>query len=503
MPDDPETEAALSTTIPSPSSVAPRAERSPQRSLKGASSVTGAVHLRPISPDRSGLETWRAPPANSFDPGNFADEQRASILQPVDKGLAAWSYVAGAFAMYIVVWGRFHDSSSHHSSEIDAFGLGFPQSFPIFQTHLSIGPQAQYPSSVLIRLLAPGIQDIEEGILFQILPKANRHRRFLVVVGINTMITAVFLASYATSDWQIVLTEGVLFGVGGILLNFVHVSILPEWFDKKRGQAMGIIWMGYRLGALAFPPLCQWLLETHGYEECLRVLIGPMLALLLPSIVLLRGRYHAATVTSQTPKPSVSKLKALRQPHVLFYFVAALLWDLVTNVPFMFIATFAADLQLSKSDQTLAFSLVQISNILGTYACGWLSDQGFHENLLGGIAVATGTTHFLLWGFCKSRIGLFVYTLTIGLVSGGTYTVVIRRAPNDIVPGFINCLVPFYAQVAGKDNELFTAVHSLFSFGSGFAILSVGPIGAEILRHSPSTDINAYAIGKYQVIRFF
>ena len=285
-----------------------------------------------------------------------------------------------------------------------------------------MGPDARYPGSVVIRLLAPGIQDIEEGILFQILPKANKHRRILVILGIAIMITAIFLASCATSDWQIVLTQGVLFGIGGILLNFVHVSIFPEWFDKKQGQAMGIIWTGYRLGALGFPPVCQWLLDKHGYEDCLRVLIVPMLALLLPSIVLLRGRYHAATVVSQTPKPSVSKLRALSQPNVLFYLIACLLWDLVVNVPFMFIATFAADLQLSQADQALAFSLVQISDILATYGCGWLADQGFHEGLLGGIAISTGLIHFILWGFARSRISLFTYALATGFVGGGKVT---------------------------------------------------------------------------------
>lgn len=255
--------------------------------------------------------------------------------------------------------------------------------------------------------------------MFHLLPKSSKHRRALVVTGIFIMVGSVFLASCANTDWQVVLCQGVLFGIGGILLNFVHVSICPEWFDKKRGQAMGIIWTGYRLGALAFPPICQWLLDRHGFEECLRVLIGPMLALLLPSIMLLRGRYHAATVISQAPEPSVSKLQALRQPSVLFYLVAALLWDLVINVPTMFITTFAADLQLSPADQALSYSLIQISHILGTYGCGWLSDQLFHDGILGGIAVVTGLTHFLLWGFCQSRISLFIYALVTGFVGGG------------------------------------------------------------------------------------
>lgn len=38
----------------------------------------------------------------------FGDEKGGNVvtLQPRDEGFGAWSYVAGAFAMYIVVWGK-------------------------------------------------------------------------------------------------------------------------------------------------------------------------------------------------------------------------------------------------------------------------------------------------------------------------------------------------------------------------------------------------------------
>ena len=68
-----------------------------------------------------------------------------------------------------------------------------------------------------------------------------------------------------------------------------------------------------------------------------------------------------------------------------------------------------------------------------------------------------------------------------------------------ILSGFTNVLFPFYAKVASKNHELYTAIHSLFSFVAGSAILSVGPIGAEILRHSPPIDMNSYALGRYRV----
>ncbi len=296
---------------------------------------------------------------------------------------------------------------------------GFPQAFPIFQTYLSTGPNSKFPGSVAIRLLAPGLQDIEEGIIFQFLPNASKYRQSLVIAGIFIITVSLALASFATADWQIVLLQGFLFGIGGILMNYVHVSIFPEWFDKKKGQAMGIIWTGWRVGALAFPLICQWLLDTHGFEKTLRVLIAPMLALLLPAVVLLRGRYHSATIIAKPVNPPISKIQALRTPNVIFYLFSACLFYLVVNVPKMFITTFAADIGLRGSDQAVTLSLLVLSDMLGTYVFGWLSDSVFHEGLTASIAVSTSIAHVLGLGFANSRLGVFLYAIFVGLASGG------------------------------------------------------------------------------------
>ena len=255
--------------------------------------------------------------------------------------------------------------------------------------------------------------------MFQILPKAARYRQTLVLIGIGIMMVSLILASFATEAWQIVLTQGILYGIGGICLNFVHVSIFSEWFGRKKGQAMGLIWLGYRMGGLAFPLVCQWLLDKHGFQQTLRVLVAPMLALLLPCVVLFRGRYQAATVVSNPTQPRISKVDAIRAPSVLFYLVVSVLFSLVTNVPMMFITKFGADLGLDASSRALALSLVFASNMLGTYFLGRLSDRGFHQWLMGVSAISASTIHLALWGLVKSRSGVLAYAVCIGIMSGG------------------------------------------------------------------------------------
>ena len=57
----------------------------------------------------------------------------------------------------------------------------------------------------------------------------------------------------------------------------------------------------------------------------------------------------------------------------------------------------------------------------------------------------------------------------------------------------------FYSEVSGKNGELFTAIHSLFSFFSGIAVLSVGPVGVALLKLRPEVQLDEYALGKYKV----
>jgi hypothetical protein len=49
------------------------------------------------------------------------------------------------------------------------------------------------------------------------------------------------LASISTQIWHLLLTQGLLFGLGASLLYFPILSAAPEYFTSHRGTAMGFI----------------------------------------------------------------------------------------------------------------------------------------------------------------------------------------------------------------------------------------------------------------------
>ena len=95
------------------------------------------------------------------------------------------------------------------------------------------------------------------------------------------------------------------------------------------------------------------------------------------------------------------------------------MFSLVANVPMMFITKYGADLGMKASDCAFALSLVFAGSIISTYVSGWSSDRGFSQGMMGCSAVATSTIHVIVWGFSKTRIAVFTYSLAIGIVGGG------------------------------------------------------------------------------------
>ena len=89
------------------------AQNSTRRSSKGGYATTTQVHLKPKASNKS-LSRHHPDPANnaSLELGKLDNKASVYTLQPADEGFGAWSYVASAFAMYIVVWGTFQCSNA-------------------------------------------------------------------------------------------------------------------------------------------------------------------------------------------------------------------------------------------------------------------------------------------------------------------------------------------------------------------------------------------------------
>lgn len=95
------------TVLSSPASTKETSNDESKNTIRGRSETTAQVRLVPKIPKshRSRSPSTQDLPTNTLELGSFDETAQGFSLHPVDEGFGAWSYVASAFAMFIVVWG--------------------------------------------------------------------------------------------------------------------------------------------------------------------------------------------------------------------------------------------------------------------------------------------------------------------------------------------------------------------------------------------------------------
>nr|XP_014103763.1 uncharacterized protein LOC106627946 [Bactrocera oleae]XP_036223550.1 uncharacterized protein LOC106627946 [Bactrocera oleae] len=85
------------------------------------------------------------------------------------------------------------------------------------------------------------------------------------------------LSSLCNSVEMLMLTFGIISGLGLGIGYVTAVVSIAFWFDKKRTFATGIGASGTGIGTFLYAPLTQWLIDTYGWRGATLILAGTML----------------------------------------------------------------------------------------------------------------------------------------------------------------------------------------------------------------------------------
>ena len=96
-------------------------------------------------------------------------------------------------------------------------------------------------------------------------------RKKISIIGLCTLTTGLLSASFATHVIHLVLTQGLLYGVGGALLYNPFIFYLDEWFVERKGLAYGIFWAGTGVFSSVTPFVMDWALNEYGFRTTLRM----------------------------------------------------------------------------------------------------------------------------------------------------------------------------------------------------------------------------------------
>lgn len=104
-------------------------------------------------------------------------------------------------------------------------------------------------------------------------------------VGAIVLALGLLLSSLVEVYWQLVLSYGLVAGLGITILGLgPQAGLVSRWFVKKRGLALGIAFAGTGLGTLILTPGVQGLIQLADWRRTYQVLAVLVLAL-IPLIV--------------------------------------------------------------------------------------------------------------------------------------------------------------------------------------------------------------------------
>src|SRR6478609_9122075 len=129
----------------------------------------------------------------------------------------------------------------------------------------------------------------------------------LVLVALGSGLTV-----FVSAGWQLVLTWGVLIGLGtGSMALVFAATIANRWFVKRRGLVMGVLTAAGATGQLIFLPVMAALTERQGWRTASLVVTFAALAVVPFVVLVLRDYPEDRGVTAYGAPPG-----RLQQPAI-------------------------------------------------------------------------------------------------------------------------------------------------------------------------------------------
>src|SRR5919201_1343245 len=138
--------------------------------------------------------------------------------------------------------------------------------------------------------------------------------RRTVLVSLGLICAGVAFTSQMRASWQLLLTWGVLVGLGtGTTAMVLGATVVNRWFVHRRGAVMGVLTASTATGQMLFLPLEAHVVEHQGWRA-VTFLVASVLALLLPFVALLvRDRPSDLGAQPYGPSPDTPPLVPSRQ----------------------------------------------------------------------------------------------------------------------------------------------------------------------------------------------
>jgi MFS family permease len=246
--------------------------------------------------------------------------------------------------------------------------------------------------------------------------------RRLMLAGVLMMGAALVGLSFADSPgwfYMFYVFNALGYVCGGPLPCQVLIS---RWFDKNRGKAMGIAYLGIGTGGALVPLIAAEFEKNWGWHNSLAAIGILVVILAFPMAYFIKGASIRVIVPGKREN-AVPIKKILTNPN--FYLLALGSMCAIGAVGGIgqHLKLFLRDLNYSQSEAAYVMSLVLFSSLAGRVLMGWLADLISRKYVMILIYLIVGSAiPLLLMSDFPGRIYIFAIYYGIGL--GGDYMII-------------------------------------------------------------------------------
>jgi len=241
--------------------------------------------------------------------------------------------------------------------------------------------------------------------------------RIVIPAGALILAIALYITSFTQSLLYITITYGLFAGAGISLMGFTsHAAVIPKWFERKRGLAVGITMSGIGFGMLLLVPLVERFITLFGWRSAY-IYLGAFVLLLVAPLNLIFSRRSPADLDLKPDGESDAAEEKKSKPKMVLKIIdqtwANQDWTLIRAFKTLkfwllmtaFICISAAyqgtllhsvsamvDAGINRATAAYYFGILGIAGSAGKIILGYLSDRYGRERIatLGASIAVTG-----------------------------------------------------------------------------------------------------------------
>lgn len=214
--------------------------------------------------------------------------------------------------------------------------------------------------------------------------------RILFAIGGSVMVLSVLAMSAVETVWQFYLANAVLACLGFSVLYAPLLAATGDWFEARRGLAVGIVTAGGALGQGVLPFSANTLIDALGWRLAYASVALTMLVVLATSLPLVRRPDHSLRPRHQPLTQRSCGPGASERLRVTMLSVAAFLCCVCMGMPIVHLASFVTIVCGSPSIGATSLLVAMLFGTVGRVCFGLLADHiGYLRSYAGASMLQT------------------------------------------------------------------------------------------------------------------